>query len=69
MEDDTAVFYLHEFNAKDPSIQIQKRTPIEGSAVGFATMDPYIYGTMATFFESNKESIDFIVSEALKKQV
>ena len=52
-----------------PNMDIQFRTEITGSTLGFATADNDLFKLLESFLDANAESLEYLRSIALTKQV
>jgi len=69
MEDVTAMYYLPTMRKTDPNFDIQTRTVISGSTLGFTTQNEDLYNTITSFLENNEEHKEVIRTNAIRAQV
>ena len=65
----SAYFHADVYRKTYPNIDIQFRTEITGSTLGFATRNKDLYNLLESFLDANTESLEVLRTAALAKQV
>ena len=69
MDSLAAYFLVDGIRENYPNMDIQFRTEITGSTLGFATANNDLFQLLESFLDANAESLEYLRSIALTKQV